>query len=525
MSRYRSLSSRALAATLLLASLGAAQAADLKIGTRTEPSLDPHFLYIGYNVGFSQHLYDTLVFRDASGKLVPGLATSWEAVEETRWRFHLRKDVKFHDGSPFTADDVVFSFDRIPKVPNNPGTYAGTLKSIVKIEVKDSHTIDFITDSINPMLPNQFPNSFIISRKAAEGKETKDFSSGAAAIGTGPFTFVEYVPGQHVKLKKNPSYWGKSATWDNVDLRIIPNDAARVAALLGGDIDLADFIPPNDVPKLKERKEVIVHTGPSYRTIAVKPNVGLDNPDDVRTKAGAPLGKNPFKDVRVRQALSYGINRELMVERVLSGLAIPASQMVPPGMLGYSEALKNPPYDIAKAKALLAEAGYPDGFAVKLHCTNDRYVNDAKVCQVLGQMLARIGLTPEVITQPASVFFPKNRAPLGQYVLSLGGWGSAGEADNLWTWMHTYDKARGLGVFNSTGWSDKELDGKVAVIQKTIDTAQREKLEQDAMAYAMSRFVVLPLFYQTVVTATRQGFKYVPHINEYTLAMNASRAD
>lgn len=502
-----------------------ADAQTLRMGIRTEPSMDPHFHYLATNVGFSRHIYEQLIARDANGDLVPALAESWENVDDKRWRFHLRKGVKFHDGSTFTAEDVVFSFERIPNVPNNPGTYAGTLKSIERVEVIDPHTIDIVTDEVNTQLPNQFVNNFIVSKKAAEGKETNDFRSGIAAVGTGPFKFVEYIPGQSVTLIRNDDYWGKKSPWAEVKIRIIPNDAARVAALLGGDLDLADFIPPSDVAKLRENKNITIHTSASNRSISLKPNFAQDNPEDVRDSSGKPLGKNPMRDKRVREAMSLAINRDALVDRVMNGMAIASNQFVAPGNLGYDDTLPPLEFDPSKAKKLLAEAGYPDGFGVTLHCTNDRYVNDAKVCQAVGQMLSRVGINTEVVAQPGSVFFPKNRAPAGDYVLSLGGWGSGGEADHLWSNLMPYDKATGLGVFNTTKYENPQISSFVGKILKTIDRAEREKLEKQAMKIAVDDYAQIPLYHQTVIVGTSSKLNYQPHIQEQTLAMNASPAE
>ena len=331
-----------------------AGAAGLRVGTRAAPSLDPHFLFLSTTVAYSRHIYDLIVVKDVDGSLKPGLATSWEPIEPTRWRFHLRKGVKFHDGSDFTAEDVKFSLERVPNVPNNPGPFTGNLKSVIGTEIKDPYTIDVLTSSVNPLIPQQFGNIFVVSKKLVEGKDSRDFTSGAVAIGTGPYRFVSFTPGQSLVVRRNDDYWGGKQPWDEVTFRLIPNDAARVAALLAGDIDLADFIPPSDVPSLRENKNITVHTGPSNRTIYLVPNSSRDKLADVLDLSGKPLDTNPFKDIRIRKALSLAIDRTVIVERVMGGLAIPASQIVPPGMVGYDKDRPVQKADPAGAKKLLA---------------------------------------------------------------------------------------------------------------------------------------------------------------------------
>ena len=510
---------------LLSGAISPAGAADLTIGARAEPSLDPHFLFLSTTVAYDKHLYDNLVARAADGRLIPGLATSWDIVDDHRWRFHLRQGVRFHDGSPFTAADVVFSLERIPKVPNSPGPFTGNLKSIARLEVLDDHTIDVVTDTVNPQLAAQLPNVFIVSRQAVEGKETRDFATGLAAIGTGPFKFVSYTPGNRLVLRRNDDYWGPKPAWDTVTFRIIANDAAREAALLSGDVDLADFIPPSDVPALRRNPAIAVHTGPSNRVIYLSPNVGLSAPADITDRAGKPLPANPYRDSRVRQALALAINREALVSQVMDGLAIPASQLVPPGMVGYDPSRPIQQPDAVAAKQLLADAGYPDGFAATLHCTNNRYVNDGKVCQALGQMLARIGLGMTVLTEPSNTFFAHQRSPVGEYSLALVGWGSAGEADALWQVLHTYDKAKKFGAFNSSGYSNPAADAITDQALITLDQGRRSTLEKTAMALVMDDVAAIPLYYQTVIVATRKGIAYTTSINEYTLAMEAKPAE
>ena len=409
-------------------------------------------------------------------------------------------------------------------MPNSPGPFTGNLKSIVKIEEVDDFTVDLVTDAVNPQLPAQLPNVFIVSARAVEGKGTADFATGAAAVGTGPYKFVSYAPGNRLVLRRNDDYWGPKPAWETVTFRIIPNDAARVAALLAGDLDLADFIPPSDVPSLRQNPGIVIHTGPSNRVIYLQPNVGLAAPRDIVDRGGNPLTVNPYRDKRVREALDLALNRGQLVDKVMDRLAIPASQMVPPGMVGYDAARPIPKQDVAAAKKLLADAGYPDGFVATLTCTNDRYLNDARMCQAVGQMLARVGLEVKVVAEPSNVFFAHNKSPVGEYSLSLVGWGSAGEADALWQVLHGYSKEHSYGAFNSSGYRNEVSDALTDEALTTLDEKKRWGLEQSAMAKDMDDFAVLPLYYQTVIVASRKGIEYQTSINEYTLAMEATPA-
>lgn len=501
-----------------------ANAAELTIGTQFEPSIDPHFLYVNPNMAYSDHIYGWLAKDDENGMQIPDLAVSWTPLDDTTWEIKLRQGVKFHDGTSFTAEDVVFSFDRIPNVPNNPSPYTGTLKTIASVDIVDPYTIHIKTDVPNPLLITQFPGIAIVSKKATEGRSTADFNSGKAAIGTGPYKFVEYVPGDRLVLERNDEYWGGRPFWDKVTFRIIADDAARVAALLGGDVDLIDFVPPADVPRLRNDPEISVHEGPSNYVIYVRGVGWNDIPPYVTDKQGNPLDHNPFRDVRVLRAISKAIDRKAIISKVMDGMAVETTQMLPPGSPSYNPDIPFTKYDPDGARALLAEAGYPDGFGLTIHCTNDRYVNDTKLCQTIGQMLARVGLDMKVEALPKSVFFDNITPPEMGYSFFMAGWGDK-LPSALWDIMHSYNPEMKLGVYNESNYSNPEFDRLVQEGRRTFDPEKRRELFQKAMALGIEEHAIIPIHGQIVIFASRKGLTYQTRIDEFTRAMDARPAN
>ncbi len=503
-----------------LLGIGSASAAQLVIGSALEPSsIDPHYHNLGPNNAIARHIFESLVDTNENQQLGPGLAVSWKPINDTTWEFKLRQGVKFHDGTPFTADDVLFTFERAPNVEASPSSFAlytkgKTLKKI------DDYTIHIMTEKPYPLMPNDVSTIYIISKKHGQGAKTGDYNSGKAAIGTGKFKFAEWVPGDRLVLEKNSAYWGEKAQFDRVVFKPIKSDPARVAALLAGDVDMIDVVPTADIPRLKENPNVVLSQGVSNRVIYLH----LDQFRDESPFITGTGNKNPLKDQRVRKAISKAINRPAIVERVMEGVALPAGQLLPEGFFGVSPTIKPEKYDPEGAKQLLAEAGYPNGFGLTLHGPNDRYINDAKICQAIGQMLARVGIDTKVETMSKSVFFSKasqggpGKTPAFSFILV--GWGSGtGEASSpLKSLLHTYDKERGLGASNRGRYSNAEMDKLVQQALATVDDAKREKLLQQATEIAIEDLGIIPLHYQVNVWATRKGLAYTPRTDEYTLA-------
>ena len=510
----------ALAATWLV---GSAAAADLRVGLAVEPtSMDPHYHNLSPNNAFAAHVFTPLIDQDENQRLKPGLAETWKPINDTTWEFKLRPNVKFHDGSPFTADDVVFTFERAGNVPNSPSSF-GLYTKGKRVTKVDDLTVHLVTEGPAPLLPNDVSNISIISKKAAEGATTGDFNQAKAAIGTGPYKLVEWVPGDRIVVAKNDAYWGDKPLFDKVTFKPIKADPARVAALLAGDVDFIENVPTADVERLKKEKNVNLSQGVSNRIIYLH----MDHFRDKTPFATGPAeGKNPLRDLRVRQAISKAINRPAIVERVMEGVAIPAGQLLPETFFGVSKTLQPEKYDPEGAKKLLAEAGYPNGFGLTLHSPNGRYINDAKIAQAVGQMLSRVGIATQVETLPPNVFFTRasqggpNKEP--EFSLILVGWGSGtGEASSpLRSLLMTYDNAKGNGASNRGRYSNPEADKLIDQALQTLDDGKREQLLAKATELTVGDLGIIPLHYQVNVWGTRKGWKYTARSDEGTQVMD-----
>jgi peptide/nickel transport system substrate-binding protein len=495
------------------------RAADLSVALAADvTSIDPHFHNLTPNLNVGNHVFETMVGKDARGKLVPALAESWRTIDELTWEFKLRKGVKFHDGSDFTAADVVFSLDRVPTVPNSPSPFTTYMKQITEKQIVDPYTIRLKTATPYPLMPNDMSTIMIVSSRAAKGATTEDFNSGKATIGTGPLRFVRWQKGNRIELSRFDGYWGPKEPWDRVTLRIITSDPTRVASLLSNEVRAIENVPTADLARISKQPDLSVYRVVSHRIMYLHVDSNRDVSPFVTDKAGKPLPKNPLKDVRVRRAMSKAINRQALVERVMEGAARATGQLMPEGMFGWSPALKAEPYDPDGAKKLLADAGYPDGFSLTIHGPNDRYVNDDQVAQAIAQMLSRVGIATRVETMPSAVYF--SRANKLDFSLMLVGWGSdtAEASSPLKALLATYSSEKGMGQANRGRYSNAKMDALLAQALATVDDSKREKLLQDATAVAMSDVGIVPLYHQENVWATRKGIVYTPRADERTFA-------
>lgn len=522
---------RSLVAALLATALAgpaalrpaAAQDLTLAVGGSVT-SIDPHFHNLGPNNNIASHVFDRLVHFDAKQQPTPGLAESWRAVDDTTWEFKLRKGVKFHDGSEFDAQDVVASFKRVPWVPNSPSSFAVATRSIKEVQVVDSHTIRLKTERAHPLMVLDMATVNIVSRKHVEAP-TADFNSGKAAIGTGPWKFVEFVPGDRVVLERNEAYWGPKPHWKKATIKIVNNNSARVAALLAGDVQIIDQVPPADLARLKSNANIVLSQTVGNRVIYLHLDSFRDETPFVTDKDGKPLAKNPLKDARVRKALSLAINRQAIVERLMEGAAIPAGGLLAQGFFGVGPNEKPDPFDVDRAKKLLAEAGFKDGLHLTAHGPNDRYLNDAKVLEAVGQMWARAGVNAKIVTQPWSTFISAAAAPRYSYSVILVGWGSdTGEVSSpLRALLSTVRP--GFGTANRGRFSNAEMDKILETAMATVDNAKRAQLLAQATEIAMREQGIIPLFFTVNVWAARKGVSYEPRADEYTFAHTVKPAN
>jgi peptide/nickel transport system substrate-binding protein len=492
---------------------------ELRIALSYDPSsLDPHFAATSGNVTVSSHFFDCLVNTDPAGQYVPGLALSWRTVDPTTWEVKLRPGVKFTDGSPFTADDVAFSLERPAKVLNSPGPFTSYTKPITRIQVVDALTLRLKTAEPYGPLPGDLASIFIVSKKAAANASTEDFNSGKALVGTGPYQFASYKRGESVNMVRNAAYWGEKSAWEKVNIRFIPTDPARVAALLSGDVDMIEGVPPSDMPRLKLDAKLQVVQRSTWRTLFLHLNHGAADDAAVFTDkaSGKPLGRNPLKDIRVREALSLGLNREALVKTALEGFAAPAGQVVAEGVSGFDPALKPGGYDVAGAKKLLADAGYPQGFGIVLTVPNNRYINDDQVGQTVVQLWSRIGIAAKLQAMPMATYVPKMKN--GEFGAALLGWGTLGADFGLRTLLGTPDPAKGWGTWNWGKYSNPKLDAQIAASLGSTDPAKRDANARLAMAIAMKDFAVLPTHYQFASWAMRKGLGYPGRLDEFTFA-------
>jgi len=512
---------RLLRALPLLAALtlgAVAHAAPLRwAATNDILTLDPHSQDHNTSNAIGTHIYEGLTRLSRAYRPEPSLATKWTYLSQTQVRFELRKGVKFHDGSPFTADDVVFSFGRITQPQGTKQTYVSGIKEVKKI---DDFTVDLILEAPTPMLLQNII-SFPIMSKAWSVKNnttnTQDYKAkeenfaSRNANGTGPYKLVSWQPDQAVKMVANPDWWDKNPS-NVTELTYLPIKSAptRVAALLSGDVDIVTDLPPQDFFKLKEEGKVKLLEGPEIRTVFFVMDQGSEELRESNVK-----GKNPFKDKRVREAMNLALDREAIKRSIMRGLSVPAALMIPPGVNGYDAALDAPVKpDLDKARKLLAEAGYPQGFEVPLHCPNNRYVNDEQVCQAAVSMWAKIGVKVRLIAAPFSTHsqtFQRGESPF--YML---GWGVS-TYDALYAmqaWGHTRTTGAD-GNFNFGKVSDATLDALIQKIKFEPDVPKRNALIREALLRIRDESLFVPIHHQIRPWAMKPGVETIHRSNDY----------
>jgi peptide/nickel transport system substrate-binding protein len=511
--------------------IAAAAAQEVKIGLSAEPSsIDPHFHNLTPNNSMMKHIFDTLLEQDEQQRIKPRLALSWRTIDDTTWEFKLRAGVKFTDGSDFTANDVIYSYCRVPQVENSPSSLAINVRAITGMTAPDPSTLVVTTAQPHPLLPSEISNIAILSaaangagavtfdRQGCKGvgsyPKTEAFNSGAAAIGSGPFKLVRYTKGDRIILERNAAFWGDKPPWQRVVFRAISSAGPRVAALLAGDVDLIENVPIQDLARVRANPAFKVVEGLSNRVIYLHFNY-LDEPAPGVADTG---GKNPFRDRRVREAISKAIDREAIVARIMGSVALAAGELLPPVLFGANKDAKAPKAAIEGARKLLAEAGYPNGFALVLGTPNDRYVNDALIAQAVAQMLTRAGLKVSLDAVTQSQFFTRrNKREFGIW---LAGWGSdTGEMSSpLKALMATPNRDKGMGTTNPGGYSNPKMDDLLERALATVDDGKRAALLAEASRTAMADYGALPLHFEMTTWAFRKELDYTPRLDQHTQA-------
>lgn len=512
-----------LAGALSFGLAGAASAATFKFAFQGDlNALDPYTLNETFTLGALGNVYEGLTKRDKDLKIIPGLAERWEIVEPNRWRFHLRKGVKFAGGEDFTADDVVFSAERAVAPGSQMSTRFPAGTKFVKV---DDHTVDVVLTSPNPILHAEWDTWYIMSKKWAEangatkpqpatGKELNNFA--LKANGTGPFAIASHEPAVKTVFKPNPVWWGKKEhNLDEVIFTTIKQDATRVAALLSGEVDMIEPVPVQDMARIEANPNTAVMTGPELRVI----HLFMDSKRD-ELKYSSVKGKNPFKDARVRKAFNMAIDIDAIRTKVMRNLATPTPILMAPALFSRSGEIKRHPYDPAGAKKLLAEAGYPDGFELTMHCPNDRYVNDEAICQAATAMLARIGVKATLQAQPKAQFFGRAGSS-GGFDTSFGMLGWTPSSFDSWNVLVNLVGCRddnGVGgPFNYGGYCNPKVDELAAKIVVESDLKKRDDMIYQAYKIVNDEAGFIPLHQQALAWGVSKKVKMVQRADDQIL--------
>ena len=487
---------------------GTAQAVVLRWAAQIDIlTLVPHSQNHATTNAILMHSYEGLTRYNAKFEVEPALATKWTMTSPTQVRFELRKGVKFADGSPFTADDVIFSLGRIKQPQGTMQIYVTGIAEIKKI---DDHTIDMILSAPQPILLRNIIDFRIMSKSWSEKNKTtnvqdykakEDNYASRNVNGTGSYKITGWTPDQRITMVQNKDWWDKAT--NNVTEVIytpIKSDPTRVAALLSGDVDMLTDLPVQDVARLRQDQKLKIVDGHEVRTIYI----ALDQ-FSPELKYSDVKGKNPFKDKRVREALSIAIDREAIKRNTMRGLSIPAGIMVAPGVNGNTPGIDVPAkVDPERAKKLLADAGYPNGFEFQLNCPNNRYVNDEEICQNVVAMWARIGVKTKLAAESMATFIQKvQNFDTSAYLL---GWGVA-TFDAQYS-LQSLIRTRTSGAdgnFNFNRISEPKLDALVDAMKTETDVAKRNAMIKDALVLTRDEVLNIPLHHQLRPWAMKKG--------------------
>jgi peptide/nickel transport system substrate-binding protein len=487
-------------------SIGVSAAKTLKIGLSSDiRSLDPYFHNETTTNSVLSNVFEPLFYFDKDLNVYPVLCESYKILNDKEWIFKLRKGVKFHNGDVFNADDVIYSLDRIMHWKKSG--FKSKVNMIADVQKIDDYTVKITTKGPYPILLRKLTYVRILDKEFYQDK-TPEYLS-LHANGTGPYKVVKWNKGEKIELEMNKDYWRDKPYFDKVIFRPLTNDSTRVAAILSGEVDIIDKVPVRDVARIKGNKKLDFFIKPGLRLIYLQMDQGRDKTPYVK-------GKNPFKDVRVRKAIYYGINEDAIVKYVMNGFAKPAGQYHPDVVFGYDKSIKRPAYNPEKAKKLLAEAGYPNGFEVVLDAPNDRYVNDEQIAQAIASSLSKIGIKVKVNAIPKATFFPKtDRLDTSFFLI---GWASSdGDGSSFLDGIvHTYDTEKGYGRYNRGRYSNAKVDALIEKAGVTLDKNERLQYMIEAQKIALiEEQNVIPLHLQVDLYASRKAVSFTPRTDSH----------
>ncbi|MFD0911283.1 ABC transporter substrate-binding protein [Ruegeria arenilitoris] len=490
--------------TLLMTTTSLASAETLRWARSGDAlTLDPHSQNEGPTHTVRHQMYEPLIIRDTSGAFEPALATDWAPSESDPnvWVFNLRQGVKFHDGADFTAEDVVFSINRA-KQPNSD--MKELINSIVEVRAVDDHTIEIETDGPNPILPANLTDLFIMDKgwtEANNAVNVQDFEGGEITFatvnvnGTGPYKLVSREPDVKTVMERNEDYWGRDQfpmAISEIIYTPIQNDATRVAAMLSGEVNFLQDMPVQDLDRVNAVDGLVVKQAPQNRVIFFGMNQGADD-----IEADNVDGKNPLADVRVRRAMSKAINRDAIQQVVMRGQSQPAGMIAPPFVNGWTAEMDSESgTDVEGAKALLAEAGYPDGFSIRLDCPNDRYINDEGICQAAVGMLGQIGITVNLDAKPKAQHFPLITD--GKTDFYMLGWGvPTYDSEYIFNFL-VHGRESDIGTWNGTGYDNDELDAKIKSLASNTDLVARDQAIAEIWRVVQDEQLYIPIHHQVL---------------------------
>ncbi|GLQ53702.1 ABC transporter substrate-binding protein [Devosia nitrariae] len=531
---HKTIGASLIVATSLIAVEAGAE--ELRVGLAAiATSADPHFHRAGFNFDLRENISDALAYSNgATGELEPRLASSWEIVGETSWVLTLESGATFASGEALGADDVIYSLCRVRNVPESPGLYSSFVSTIAGISDAGDGKVEITTKAPDPNLMRSLSNIGIVENPTGttltydeadcgndNWLDTNAFNDGSLSAGIGHFRVKSFTPDVEIVLERNEGYYGEAAAYDTVTVKSLPDNSARIAALLGGSVDVINAVPINGVDSIQTDGRFHLASAPSTLLIFLLPDQGQES----TPKVTGTDGKNPYLDPRVRRALNLAINRDEIAETVMGGMAQPASQLIVGGVFGHNPDIDPYLYNPDLARELLAEAGYPDGFGLTLTAPSDRYVNGGQVAQAVAAMLSQIGLDVTLETFPKSVYFEK--ASAYEYSLYLAG-AAADTGEGLSLMLNlaaTRDTEKGRGGANRGRYSNPVTDEYLSQAQSTLDDAAREALIQQASAQVYEDDGYVPLYHEFGVWAVRNGVHYEPNANLINIFYSAHPDD